>query len=71
MSDEAPRLRLFVVMESSGNPRDWSDYGTRILVLAKDAEEARSLTDYGQDAPCALVSASEPCILTAQDCGPL
>jgi hypothetical protein len=37
--DERP-LRLFVVGESSGNPEEWSEWGSWSIVFAKSPEEA-------------------------------
>jgi len=42
----APSLKLFVVGSSSGNPDDWSSFGTRALVLAESLDQAISMVDF-------------------------
>jgi hypothetical protein len=44
MSD--PKLKLFVVGESSGNPDDWSEHGGYSIVLAADSSEAESVSAF-------------------------
>jgi hypothetical protein len=40
------KLKLFVLGESSGNPDEWSRFGSRALVLARSAEEALSMVEF-------------------------
>ena len=44
------RLKFFVVGESSGDPDKWDGWGNRAIVLAHDAKEALSLTDFSNQA---------------------
>jgi hypothetical protein len=45
MSDEQPKLNLYVVGESSGDPESWSAYGSRDLVLAESGADAIAICD--------------------------
>jgi len=36
-------LKLYVVGETSGDPAEWSEWGDRVLVIARSAEEAMEL----------------------------
>jgi hypothetical protein len=59
------RLKLFVIGETSGNPKDWSAYGFRILVLAHNEEEALRFNDGEGDV--AEVNADGPVILCREE----
>lgn len=39
-------FRIFIIGESSGDPADWSDWGARTLVVARSAEEARTMAEH-------------------------
>ena len=65
------KLKLFVIGESTGNPSEWSEYGRRILVMAKDTEQASGLCGEGcSGQPVAEVSPEEPCVLYVELCDP-
>lgn len=64
MSNEN-QLKLYVVGESSGDPGEWGEFGSRFLVLARNPAEARQLTDWGDSAACALVERKSARVLMA------
>lgn len=64
-TEKKPGLRLFVVGEVSGNPREWSDYPIgRKLVLARSREEAILVAETGADAM--LVHSDEAVVLSEE-----
>jgi hypothetical protein len=66
MSDEQPKLQLYVVGESSGNPDDWSEYGSRMIVIAAGKEEACKLAECPQCTVTSLIDLTNPVILADQ-----
>ena len=64
MSEEQLTLRLYVVGESSGNPRDWSRYWGRKLVMATSPEQACDISD---GARAVLVEATEAIVLMEEN----
>jgi len=41
-----PEYKLFIVGESSGDPDNWSDWGPRTIVVARSADEARTMAEH-------------------------
>jgi hypothetical protein len=62
MPGSEKRLRLFVVGEESGIPREWTCW-YRSLVVARDASEAASIAGTGENVPIAEVVFDEPMLL--------
>jgi hypothetical protein len=63
MSD--PKLKLFVVGESSGDPSTWSQWTVKTLVVAETAVDALRMADRDSRSSVAEVVWSDPCILMA------
>jgi hypothetical protein len=64
------KLKLFVLGVSSDDPDKWSPWGSRAIVIAHDADEARSLIG---DLPCSGVTEidlSKPRMLLYEPPGP-
>ena len=61
-------LKLFVVGSSSGNPEDWSEHGTRALILAHSLEEALGMVDFSANG--AEVHCDEPTVLCVESPSP-
>jgi hypothetical protein len=55
------RLILFVIGDSSGNPKDWSEYGKLAFVMAESIEQAKSMVDFSSRG--AEVVCGEPTII--------
>lgn len=55
VDDSAPSFTLFVVGESNPNPAEWSRWSEWALVVARTAEEARTIADRPVE-PCCPVS---------------
>ena len=50
------QMKLFVVGSSSGNPADWSEFGSRAFVMAESLEQALAMVDFsssGAEVACA------------------
>ena len=45
MTEEKPKLKLYVVGQSSGDPAQWVGWTSFALVLAQNEEQAASLFD--------------------------
>lgn len=65
--ERAGELKLFVVGESSGDPENWSGFGSRVFVIASNAAEALALAG-DLAAPCvAEVDMTKPSVLVHED----
>ena len=58
------RLKLFVAGSSSGNPNDWSSFGTRAIVLAESLDQAINMVDFSSGG--AEIQCDEPCVLCVE-----
>lgn len=58
---DKPKLNLYVVGELSGDPNDWSEYGSRAIVIAASAEEAIQIA--GTVDCAALIQCVHPIVL--------
>ncbi len=60
-NSEPPALKLFVVGESSDDPKEWGHWQPLVLALARNEAEVAAMIDY--DAPIREVRISEPTII--------
>jgi hypothetical protein len=60
-------LRLFVVGESSGDPRRWATLGSRAFVLANDAKEAISIAGSIYGPNVVELDIKEPMVLFVEE----
>jgi hypothetical protein len=68
VSDETPKLKLFVVGESSGNPSTWDHWTQKHLVIAESKERAIALTDCDPRHPAAEVQFDQEGLLMVDRC---
>jgi hypothetical protein len=66
--DEAKKLKLFVVGESSGDPSTWDAWTQKHLVIAASKERAIALTDRDPSYRAAEVEFTEEGILMVDRC---
>jgi len=70
MTPENQKLKLFVVGELSGDPREWNDLGNRTLVIATDVADALRLTDHSESYGLVQeVQMDNSCVIAHYDCG--
>jgi hypothetical protein len=62
---EKPALKLYVVGESSGDPKSWFGYGSRDLVLAESAADAIAMCDADPREAVSLVDMTERGVLAS------
>jgi hypothetical protein len=67
LNEKRPELKIYVVGETSGNPEDWSEFGSRKIVIAESPEQALDLSDATRRGCVCLLNASFPMVVMSEE----